>query len=275
MLEDVQKLFGKLLHTCLMLPHGRAYLTGLEAMLGIFKDTPFTPCHPPHGTQADLAWWYHIFLLPTPISREIPLLVDPIDVQAFSDTSSSIGIGIVIGSGWRAWRLLPGWQSNWRDIRWAEAIGFELLVQTLSKLGTRAQQIRIYGDNKGVIEGWWKGRSCNPEINAVFRRIHDIAEQTTNTFYTQYVPSKNNPADGPSRGIYPYPQSLLPPVELPTQLQALIVNYDVPLLDNELCIQRISCQLKSCTQESSHFETQQRATADFEFNRYREELHRK
>jgi hypothetical protein len=188
-----------------MLPRGWAYLTGLEAMLGIFKDTPFKPRHPPHGTQADLAWWYHIFSLSTPISREISPPVDPIDVQAFSDVSSSIGIGIVIGSGWHAWRLLPGWQSDRRDIGWAEAIGFELLVQTLSKLGTWAQQIRIYGDNKGVIEGWWKGRSCNPETNAVFRCIHDIVEQTANTFYTQYVPSKNNPADSPSRGIYPHP----------------------------------------------------------------------
>jgi hypothetical protein len=99
MLEDVQKLFGKLLHTCLILPHGWAYLTGLEAMLGIFKDMPSKPHHPPHGTQADLAWWYHIFSLSTPISQEIPPPVDPIDVQAFSDTSSSISIGIVIVSG--------------------------------------------------------------------------------------------------------------------------------------------------------------------------------
>jgi hypothetical protein len=85
-------------------------------------------------------------------------------------------------------------------------------------------------------------------------------------FYTQYVPSKNNPADGPSRGIYPHPRSLLPPVELPTQLQALVVDYDIPLLNNEHSIRRTSCQQRFCTPDTNHVETQQQATADFEFD---------
>jgi hypothetical protein len=32
-LSDIQKLYGRLLHTCLVVPSGRAYLLGLEAML--------------------------------------------------------------------------------------------------------------------------------------------------------------------------------------------------------------------------------------------------
>jgi len=42
-LEDVQKLYGKLLHTCLVVPEGRAYLTKLESILRIFHKTPHKP----------------------------------------------------------------------------------------------------------------------------------------------------------------------------------------------------------------------------------------
>ena len=53
-LEDVQKLYGKLLHTCLIVPEGRAYLTKLEKMLAIFHDSPHKPRRPPRHTDADL-----------------------------------------------------------------------------------------------------------------------------------------------------------------------------------------------------------------------------
>ncbi|CAA7262997.1 unnamed protein product [Cyclocybe aegerita] len=39
-LEEVQKLYGKLLHACLVIPAGRAYLTQLEACMGIFHNRP-------------------------------------------------------------------------------------------------------------------------------------------------------------------------------------------------------------------------------------------
>jgi hypothetical protein len=42
-LIDVQQLYGKLLHTTLVAPMGRAYLTSLEAMLRLAADKPFLP----------------------------------------------------------------------------------------------------------------------------------------------------------------------------------------------------------------------------------------
>ena len=42
-LEDVQKLYGKLLHTASLVPAGRAYLTGLERMLAVCTEKPFMP----------------------------------------------------------------------------------------------------------------------------------------------------------------------------------------------------------------------------------------
>jgi hypothetical protein len=56
-LLDTQQLYGKLLHTTLVLPAGRAYLTSLEAMLALFSNRAFVPHSPPHDTPVDLQWW--------------------------------------------------------------------------------------------------------------------------------------------------------------------------------------------------------------------------
>ena len=110
-LDDVQKLYGKLLYACLIIPRGRAYLTGLEKMMGALQPHPFVPRHPPKSILEDLAWWTRILSLPS-LARDIPGGRQIADVRGFSDASSSVGIGVVIGSRWRAWRLLPGWKSS-------------------------------------------------------------------------------------------------------------------------------------------------------------------
>lgn len=161
-LEEVQKLYGKLLHACLVVPTGRAYLTELEAMLGIFHNSPFLPRSSPKGLRDDLKWWVNTLRQPT-VSRSIPYPLPLYDVHGYSDASSGIGIAITIRDRWRAWRLVPGWQSlngRW-DIGWAEAIGFECLVRSLIDNGEESCNFITYGDNKGVVEGWWNGRSRN------------------------------------------------------------------------------------------------------------------
>ena len=50
-LEEVESLYGKLLHTCLIVPEGRAFLTNLESMISIFHDSPHKPCHPPPSNR--------------------------------------------------------------------------------------------------------------------------------------------------------------------------------------------------------------------------------
>lgn len=224
-LDDVQKLYGKLLHTCLIVPEGRAYLTNLESMLGVFRDTPHKPRHPPRHTNKDLLWWLRTLTQPS-LSREIPGAREVVDVQAFSDASSSVGIGIVIRDRWRAWTLKPGWNIDGRDITWAEAVGMELLIRTILREAPRGTRIRVYGDNRGVVEGWWSGRSRNAQANEVFKRMHHILRLHECAIYTRYVPSASNPADGPSRGIFPNQDKLLPPIELPPELEPLVFPLD-------------------------------------------------
>jgi hypothetical protein len=89
--------------------------------------------------------------------------------------------------------------------------------------------IYIYGDNSGVVEGWWNGRSPNWEINSIFRRIHALSSSSGITFHTRYVRSRANPADGPSRGDYGSTSLLLPPLSIPVELAKYIVSYDAAI----------------------------------------------
>lgn len=226
-LQEVAKLHGKLLHASLVVPAGRAYLTGLETMVGIFGDRPFMPRTPPRQTVEELIWWQNILNNPIP-PRPIPGPVEVHDPNAYSDASSTIGIAVVINQRWRAWRLAPNWKAEGRDITWAEAIGLELLVAYLPQLLPHHRHFKVFGDNRGVVEGWWKGRSRNQPTNQAFRRIHTTCETSNIVIHTRYVESASNPADGPSRGIYPNRNLLLPPLPIPPQIRHLILDFDAP-----------------------------------------------
>jgi len=141
------------------------------------------PHSPPHQTAHDLVWWRSLLAKPT-IQRFLHPPCPIIDPGAYSDASSEVGIGIIIGQRWCAWRLLPGWKSNGRDIGWAEAVGFLLLILIILPLSSDTPELNIYGDNSGVIEGWWKGRSRNRSTNNIFRLIHTLAEDSDTIIHT-------------------------------------------------------------------------------------------
>ena len=259
-LNDARRLYGKLLYACHVVPRGRAYLTNLEKMMGTFRDRPFTPRHPPKHLAEDLTWWLNLLSNPS-LSREIPGNRQILDIEGFSNASSSVGIGITIGNKWRAWRLLPGWKAAGRDIGWAEAIGMELLIRTVLEYHS-LPGIKIYGDNTGVVEGWWSGRSRNTETNRVFRRIHDLLENHDTILITQYIHTSNNPADGPSRGAYPSRQLLLPPIKLPEEIKPFITNFDSPLQPGEQNSPHGIPQEPKQTLSTAERHRRQRANAD-------------
>jgi hypothetical protein len=160
---------------------------------------------------------------------------------AYSDASSGIGIGIIINDKWRAWRLVPGWQtadSGKQDITWAEAIGFNLLVHTLATLPNVGENIIVYGDNTSVVEGWWKGSHRNRAVNEFFKQIHVFTHSLSRPLEirTEYVTSKSNPADKPSRGIYGEKHLLLPPTHIPDEIRHLVIDAMNPLTPTELCL---------------------------------------
>lgn len=224
-LKELQKLYGKLLHASQVIRAGRAYLVHLESMLGIFRDKPFMKRTPPRGSIEDLNWW-HRTLSSSPSPRR---LIDPdsfIILSAFSDASSGVGIGICINTRWRAWRLAEGWKSQGRDIGWAEAVGFELLVCTIIACSRSSQNFVVYGDNQGVVQGWKNGRSRSQAVNRVFKRIHRLLDAVDRHVHVEYIPSGKNPADGPSRGVFPPRSLLLPAVGVPPEEERWILPYN-------------------------------------------------
>ncbi|OJA17919.1 hypothetical protein AZE42_12009 [Rhizopogon vesiculosus] len=223
-LDEVQKLYGKLLHASLIIPIGCAYLTNLKGMLGTFGQRPFVPRTPPSDTPADLKWWKDVLNSPNTISCAVPGPCIVYDFNAYSDASSGHGIGITIRSRWRAWELIPGWNRDGCNIGWAESIGFEFLIRTIITSNASRIYFKVYGDNCGVVEGWWKGHSRSRACNEVFKHIHQVAASAKCTILTRYVPSKENPADGPSQGIYPPPSLLLPKIPIPSELSSFIVD---------------------------------------------------
>jgi hypothetical protein len=236
-LHDVQTLYGKLLHVSLVEPRGRIYLTTLEAMLRVCAKHPFQPHRAVKGTDADLQWWENL-LHQDFVGCPIPSPINLHNIHAFSDASSSIRIAIIIGSKWRAWRLLPGWKTlnGQKDIGWAEAVGFELLIRHIVQLQGSQRHIKVYGDNEGVIQGWKNGRSRNKAVNSVFKRTLEFLHQLNDTysFHPEYIESKLNPADAPSRGEYADEQSLLPIISLPVELEQYIIDATLPLSNAEL-----------------------------------------
>jgi hypothetical protein len=135
--------------------------------MGSFTTNPFVPHHAPQNTAANLTWWLNK-LNSAKLSHPIPGPHVITDRGAFSDASSGVGIGIVINRRWHTWRLIPRWKGNGRDIGWAEAVGFEFIACTLSGVSIPGKCFWVFGDNRGVVEGWWKGRSRNNETNKVF-----------------------------------------------------------------------------------------------------------
>ena len=229
-LKEVQSLYGKLLHVCAALPRGRAYLTALERMMRVCHDKPFMPHRPVKGTDTELAWWT-ARLQQGDVMRPIKPPVQFADVAAFSDASSGVGIAIVVGEKWCTWTLDPEWKSmrgSQRDIGWAEAVGFELLVCTLDLLPQTHSHTVIYSDNTGVVEGWWNRRHRNIETNHVFCRVHQFLLEANRIrdVRTRYVPSTANPADDPSHGVYGSRALLLPRVPIPPQLLPFITDVE-------------------------------------------------
>ena len=105
-----------------------------------------------------------------------------------------------------------------------EAISFKLLTICVFALSSKGNHVIVYGDNRGVVEGWWKRCSANRPTNHIFRRILQLLEDCDRMVHMRYVPSTQNPADTPSRGTYPSRSLLLDSVTVPSKAQPFLID---------------------------------------------------
>ena len=144
-------------------------------------------------------------------------------IEFWVDTSSSWGIGIVFGGQWDFWRLLPGWNRDGRDIGWAEMVAIELGLLFAIHQGHSDIHFIIKSDNQGVIYAIEGGKSRNPAQNSVLQRITALLTHNKIWISSSYVPSSNNLADLPSRGlpVPNYPRTIST-FSIPPRLQPFI-----------------------------------------------------
>jgi len=117
----------------------------------------------------ELKWWSCTLTVPNPTRSLTPL--PALDLDIWVDASMSVRVGILIDNRWSAWYLTPGWNSNGRDIGWAEAVVIELAVMWLASSGLHDGCLTVNCDNTSVIQSIWKGHSRNPWHNNCLLRI--------------------------------------------------------------------------------------------------------
>ena len=126
--------------------------------------------------------------------------------------------------------LRPGWDKGGRDIGWAEIVAVKLGLLFAARRGFSNIHFLINSDNQGVIYAIEGGKSRNPEQNLVLQRITALMACQDFWISSRYVPSADNLADLPSRGIPPPLFSrtdttfLLPISLLPFLIRALVIT---------------------------------------------------
>jgi hypothetical protein len=208
-LGSLRSLCGKLSHVSMIVLDGRVNLRGLWRMLANMESKKIhekVSWKLLESQSKDLAWWESKLGEPR-IGIQLCTMATPDDsFGLFCDASTSFGIGIVIEGLAEAFKFKPGWQTIGgvsRDIGYAEfaALHF-LLFFFFSTRRIRNHHIKVHSDNAGVVGAWKNRSSKNPEQNEILGHILRILISRQCFMTLEYVRSADNPADGPSRGVF-------------------------------------------------------------------------
>lgn len=200
----MESVVGTLVHCSLAVPDGRSHLPSLSCFVASFNffSSPFVRRTPTPGVFSDISWWRaqlsadfcgSFLTRPPPASP----------IEFWVDASSSWGIGIVLDGQWDSWKLSPGWNRDGCNIGWAEFVAIELGLLFAIHKGFSNVHFIIKSDNQGVIHAIQGGKSRSPAQNTVLQRITSILSQHRLWISSFYVPSVDNLADPPSRGLPP------------------------------------------------------------------------
>lgn len=219
--KEVESVIGTLNHCSLILVAARTHLPSLYEFARRFNSkssNPFTTHKVTPKVATDLKWWR------SQLSAEFCGMVmrprpPPLDLLICMDASTSWGVGFWMEGKWIAWRSITGWKSDGRDIGWLEMVAVELALHAVIGAGYKNVHLIFRSDNSGVVGAFKKGSSRNSSQNSILRRIIHLFHDHNLWVTTAWIPTKDNPSDGPSRGIFPPLQHLFSPLpKLPAHL---------------------------------------------------------
>ena len=195
-------MLGTLVHCSLAVPDGRSRLPSIARFASSFNhlSLPYARRLPNASVLSDIEWWRSRLAADfcgSTLSKPPPCS----SISFWVDASSSWGIGIVFDSYWDFWRLSKGWDKGGRNIGWAEMVAVELGLLFAVHMGHSDVHFMIRSDNQGVIHAIQGGKSRSPEQNLVLQRITTILLHYKIWISSSYVPSLENLADRPSRGL--------------------------------------------------------------------------
>ncbi|EJD42880.1 hypothetical protein AURDEDRAFT_67136, partial [Auricularia subglabra TFB-10046 SS5] len=197
--KEAQSLLGKLVHCSMVIPDARSRLPALSRFAGSF-DSAFARHVPNTSVFNDLDWWRDK-LSGSFCGMRIKSVPAPSAISLYVDASTSFGIGIVLDGAWDYWRLKEGWRDERRDIGWAEMVAAEFGLRAAVERGASSLHLVIKSDNAGVVGALDAGKSKNPAANKVLQRIVSTMMEHEIWLSTSWVPSEENIADPPSRGL--------------------------------------------------------------------------
>lgn len=116
-LKEMECTHGSLIHCALVSIEGRSHLPTLSSFTASFsylRNPAFAIRKIPSGVAADLTWWS--VALTTDIHRSFAPPPPPVDLDFWTDASTSVGIGVIVDREWDGWALRHGWKSEGRDI---------------------------------------------------------------------------------------------------------------------------------------------------------------
>jgi len=143
----------------------------------------------------------------TATPRSIPSSV--LVTEVFVDACPH-GIGFSLDDRWLAWTFarnhpdIPRGRTGSIKMSWAELLAVELCVGVLLAAGYSNTKIRLRSDHKGVVKALKKGRWAKKEyLDVILQRILGHCQSEGLVLEPAYIWTRKNPADKPSRGVYP------------------------------------------------------------------------
>ncbi|KAJ7764312.1 hypothetical protein B0H16DRAFT_1413939 [Mycena metata] len=105
-------------------------------------------------------------------------------------------------------------------------VAVELAVRALVAAGHRNKHFVLRSDNQGVVGALAAGRSRGRQENSILQHILQLFDDHSIWLTIVYVPTADNIADGPSRGVLPTQELQF---EAPPRVPPHLVDFIVPV----------------------------------------------